>query len=529
MKRLFPVFCLSLGLAAAQSFAGSATWSATPIDGDWFTAANLTPATVPDGYPDTATFAVSNVTNVVFSDFAIIDKLRFAFGASPYLLTINPQRILALKTGGIINRSQINQTVFVSADTGGESGMLVFKHGASAGSQVTYITEGNTVFNLGNGGLITFGHACSASEANFVNRAGTAESAFGGRIIFDHNANAGYSTITNEGAAVKSASGGFTSFDDTAGARYALIVTQGGMVPKGKGGWLLFAGTSNADSATLVANDATNGGDSALIEITENAQAGAAVFKVFGNAVLNTTDVLQSTAIGSLEGDGQLLLAKNYPVQIGGNSLSTTFSGTIHTIGNVTGDGGSIVKIGNGTLTLSGPNTYKGGTTVSNGILLATTEQVSATGSGPIQVDAGGLGGTSTLSGAVTIGTGSGAGANLAPGVNGPGLLTTLSSLTFKADATYLCEVNSDEITSDRVVANGVTIQGGAVFSFIALGSSVLPSGTVLTVIQNTATDGIAGTFDNLPDGGIITASANTYQVNYEGGDGNDLTLTVVP
>jgi autotransporter-associated beta strand protein len=184
---------------------------------------------------------------------------------------------------------------------------------------------------------------------------------------------------------------------------------------------------------------------------------------------------------------------------------------------------------GNGTLTLSGPNTYKGGTTVSNGVLLATTEQVSATGSGPIQVDAGGLGGTSTLSGAVTVGTGSGAGANLAPGVNGPGLLTTLSSLTFKADATYLCEVNSDEITSDRVVANGVTIQGGAVFSFIALGSSVLPSGTVLTVIQNTATDGIAGTFDNLPDGGIITASANTYQASYSGGDGNDLTLTVVP
>jgi hypothetical protein len=144
-------------------------------------------------------------------------------------------------------------------------------------------------------------------------------------------------------------------------------------------------------------------------------------------------------------------------------------------------------------------------------------------------VDAGGLGGTSTLSGPVTIGTGSGAEANLAPGVNGPGLLTTLSSLTFNADATYRWEIDSDEIASDRAVANGVTIHAGAVFSFIALGSSVLPSGTILTVIQNTATDGIAGTFDNLPDGGIITAGANTYHVNYEGGDGNDLTLTVMP
>jgi autotransporter-associated beta strand protein len=509
--------------------AGSATWSATPMDGDWFTAANWTPATVPNGYSDTATFAVSNLTNIVFSGFAIIGKLTFTSGASPYFLTINPQRTLAFSTGGIINSSQINQTVFVSADAGGESGMLVFKHAASAGSQVTYITQGNFVFNLGNGGLIIFENRSSGSEANFINRAATAKSAFAGRIIFTDNANAGHSTITNEGAAVDSAAGGFTSFDDTTGAGNALIVTQGGTAPGGKGGLLLFAGASNAGSATLVANDATNRGQSAVIQITENAQAGSATFKIFGNAVLTSTDILQPTAIGSLEGDGAVVLANKYPVRIGGNSRSTTFCGRIGDGPNVTGEGGSIIKIGNGTLTLSGPNTYRGTTTVSNGLLLTTTEQGSATGSGPIQVDAGGLGGTSTLSGPVTIGTGSGAGANLAPGVNGPGLLTTLSSLTFNADATYRCEIDSDEIASDRAVANGVTIHAGAVFSFIALGSSVLPSGTILTVIQNTATDGIAGTFDNLPDGGIITAGANTYQVNYEGGDGNDLTLTVMP
>ena len=39
----------------------------------------------------------------------------------------------------------------------------------------------------------------------------------------------------------------------------------------------------------------------------------------------------------------------------------------------------------------------------------------------------------------------------------------------------------------------------------------------------------IIGTFMNLPDGGTITAGSNTFQANYEGGDGNDLTLTVVP
>ena len=33
----------------------------------------------------------------------------------------------------------------------------------------------------------------------------------------------------------------------------------------------------------------------------------------------------------------------------------------------------------------------------------------------------------------------------------------------------------------------------------------------------------------NLPDGATITSGNNTFQANYEGGNGNDLTLTVVP
>ena len=51
----------------------------------------------------------------------------------------------------------------------------------------------------------------------------------------------------------------------------------------------------------------------------------------------------------------------------------------------------------------------------------------------------------------------------------------------------------------------------------------------VLTVIDNTSADPISGTFSNLPDGGMITAGSNTFQADYEGGTGNDLTLTVVP
>jgi hypothetical protein len=60
------------------------------------------------------------------------------------------------------------------------------------------------------------------------------------------------------------------------------------------------------------------------------------------------------------------------------------------------------------------------------------------------------------------------------------------------------------------------------------LAQAGLHAGLTLTVISNTSATPIAGTFANLPDGGIITIDGNNFQASYEGGDGNDLTLTVV-
>ena len=57
----------------------------------------------------------------------------------------------------------------------------------------------------------------------------------------------------------------------------------------------------------------------------------------------------------------------------------------------------------------------------------------------------------------------------------------------------------------------------------------MLAPGTVFTVINNTAAIIISGNFSNLADGETVTVGNNTFQANYEGGDGNDLTLTVVP
>jgi len=72
-----------------------------------------------------------------------------------------------------------------------------------------------------------------------------------------------------------------------------------------------------------------------------------------------------------------------------------------------------------------------------------------------------------------------------------------------------------------------VTIESGAQFDFQPIGNRRLTSGTI--AINNTSANPIAGAFVNLPDGSTFTASRNNFQVSYEGGDGNELILTVVP
>ncbi len=58
---------LLLDAAQNMAFAGSATWNLNPADPLWNSAPNWTPATVPNGDSDIATFDVSNTTGVVLS------------------------------------------------------------------------------------------------------------------------------------------------------------------------------------------------------------------------------------------------------------------------------------------------------------------------------------------------------------------------------------------------------------------------------------------------------------------------------
>ena len=280
----------------------------------------------------------------------------------------------------------------------------------------------------------------------------------------------------------------------------------------------------NSDQTVVIADGGTNGGLGGTILIEGHPVLDLGQFQVSGNGLLDLTPLTEAgVTIGSLAGDGAVLLA-GHTLSVGNNNLSTTFSGVIQ-------DAGSVIKLGTGTLTFAGASTYTGVTTVSTGILRVTNQSGSATGTGAVKVNAGTLGGSGIIAGKVTIGDGTGTSAFLQPsvGINNSAQLTMQKTLTIKADGTYTYKLNTRNARADQVIANGVTIESGAQFSFQPAASKRLANGTVFTAISNTSANPISGTFANLLDGSTFTVGRNNYQVSYEGGGGNDLTFTVVP
>jgi autotransporter-associated beta strand protein len=381
---------------------------------------------------------------------------------------------------------------------GAKKSTIVCKNG---GTVLFYITEGdNSAISCNQGGRVTF-ESTSAGNAQITADGGT--------------------TSDNDSAVIdlKNASGDSAFFQ-----------LEGGVGARTSGAKLIMHGDSSADNAQVIINGGSFGGQGGSIHFLDQSDGGNATFTMSGNATLNMNqlDPTSFFTVGSLAGEGTVFLGASH-LSVGSNNLSTIFSGVIENTSYP--PIGSLSKVGTGILTISGANTYTGATTVSAGVLKASNATGSATGTGLVQVNSGTLGGGGIIAGPVIVGFGNGSGAFLAPAVaaSQPKSLTVQSSLKFRADGTYTCKLNTNKATADQVIANGVTIESGAQFNFKTVANMKLTAGTVFTAVSNTAAAPISGTFANLADGSTFTAGRNKYQVSYSGGDGNDLTLTVLP
>jgi autotransporter-associated beta strand protein len=519
------ILLVAFAVLTDHSYAGSATWSLNPVSDEWTNPGNWTPATVPNGE-----IATSSKTTVHISANIEVDSIVFAPGADAFTLVqgvpTNGSSQTEIYGAGIVNDSGILQRFVAQTGASGANGNFSFYNNAAAGISTRFYIEASKS-STDNHGSIDFNDFSSAGSAIIINEGSSvATSALGGSTNFWDNATAGSATITVNGGKTAAAGNGHAYFYGQSSADKATLIANPALTADGFGGYINFLFSSTAGQATLTARGTIAGHSSGRIDFSDSTTGGTARVEIFGSGTVGIDSHGNfGLATGSIEGDGLIELGTN-PLTIGTNNLSATFSGQILDQGR----GGSLTKIGTGRLVLTGTNAYTGITAINDGRLLAENKDGSATGMGSVQVNAGVLGGRGIISGTVTLGTGSGVGAYVAPGQR-PGKTGSLSiqgAVTFGSDAIYACELNSNSRSADKIAANGVTINSGAIL-LTDSDAATLESGTVFVIVSNSSTTPMSGTFSNLPDEALITVGNNTFQANYEGGDGNDLTLTVVP
>jgi autotransporter-associated beta strand protein len=424
-------------LAALPAAAQNATWNFNPGSGDFNTAANWNPATVPTG---TAFFGTSNTAALSFSANTTIGGWTFNAGASNYTFTNNGQTINFTDAGIVVSGGSATVTnngflQFFDTSTAGRAsitntnvGTLTFNNASTAGSAtITNNVNGFLQFfntstggsaSITNNGFLQFFDTSTAGSATIINNNG---------LQFSNTSTAGSATITNSGGAI--------TFSNTSTAGSATITNNQ---------LLQFLNTSTAGNATII-NDLTlrffatsTAGTARLI----NGAGGTIDISLLSNAGMTA---------GSIEGAGTISLGSRN-LAVGGNNLSTTFSGVLADGGGGGGGGGSLTKTGTGTLTLSGTSTYTGATTVNAGTLEVDGSIAS---SSAVFVNSGGtLSGTGIVD---PVSTQIASGGTLAPGnaTNPTGVLTVTGGLSFVSGAIYLVQVSGANAGRTNVAGSG--------------------------------------------------------------------------
>jgi autotransporter-associated beta strand protein len=229
--------------------------------------------------------------------------------------------------------------------------------------------------------------------------------------------------------------------------------------------------------------------------------------------------------IGSLAGNGIAALDFG-TLRIGANNKSTTFGGSMN--GNA-GPGGQspdrIVKIGTGTLTLTGNNApgfqtaVEAGTLLADGVIDGTTVFVRGGTFGGNAVIVDNAGPQALVSNLVATG------GAISPGHS----LGTIhaDAVEVQQGGSLVIELNGTTAGTgyDQLdVKNSLTLQPGAQL-VVKPGVSV-PRGTTFTIVTMATGLTVNGTFNGLAEGGTLEADGQHFSITYHGGDGNDVVLT---
>jgi fibronectin-binding autotransporter adhesin len=434
MGRFFRIGGAAVVAALFCQSAAAQTWAGGGANGNWSTPANWSGGTPASGAGTALTFggvAQLATTQDIANPF-LLNSLTFQAGAGAF--TVGGAE---LRFGGAANAltqssaSPITFTAPVSFDgpgtiggTGAGSltfgslharqGVLTFTRNATVGA-LTLGTDGGAAASVSTGtNVLTL-----TGDVTFVQLTDPAAG-------FANTPQASLNGVIDLGGANRTFAGIYSN--ETAGATIDLAINarltgSGGFV---KGGspdqaraWMIFNAQNDYAGPTIL----QDGAERLYLGVVNALPAGTAVTVANESSLFLTNTnaaaggVGFSQTIGSLSdggtGGGVARLGSDNTtaavLTVGSNNASTTFAGAI--LG-----GGSLVKVGTGTLTLSGngvtnngaavATNYTGGTTVNAGTLLVNgqTGVNSGTGTGTVVVNAAGtLGGTGRVAGPVTL------------------------------------------------------------------------------------------------------------------------------
>jgi autotransporter-associated beta strand protein len=547
----------ALWAAAGPARAQDATWTGAASN-DWNTNGNWSSASVPSG---TATFDNTGLTqSVSISADASIGTIQLSAGAAAYSYAINGGGIgssvaFAINGAGIVNNSAFapsfitndsGSLAFVNASTAGNATIttndtLVFGNTSTAGSatitnnDIMLFASASTAGNatITNNFFLEIGNTSTAGNATITNNfllrffntstAGNATITNNSRLFFLNASTAGSATITNTGGTLlqffSASTAGNATITNTGTVGFNNFSTAGNAtITNTNTGALVFLNISTAGNATITNNNTVvflDVSTAGLAQLINN--AGATVDFSFSAGPHSD----RKLSAGSIAGAGAYFLGAD-ALTVGGNNLSTTVSGGISDCGPTghecensgASTGGSLVKVGTGTLTLAAANTYTGGTAVAGGLI--DFNAASNFGSGTITLDGGGLqwasGTTTDISSRLAAFGSNGAtfdtngnSVTLASILSGAGGLAKTGSgtLTLSAADAYLgaTSVNAGTLIVNGAIASSslTTVNAGGTLggtgtvgaTTIAGGGTLAPGsgspGTTMTVAGNLA------------------------------------------
>ncbi len=316
----------------------------------------------------------------------------------------------------------------------------------------------------------------------------------GGRLVVAEGSYIG--TIEGAGELVKSASGALVLGGTNANTFTGTLTVAGGTVSLEKAsGKDATRGAIQVNGGELITRSADQIPDDVMVTI-----------QTAGRWTL-----LARETIGSLWGRGVVSLQANPPTA--GGALTINVATTSPFEGRIEGASSEpVAKTGIGRLILGGQNTVAANVRVTEGTLEVNGSLAAETS---VLVDAGTLNGSGRV-GHITGSSGAASGrVNPTPG-------RTLSGTSAILSGSFDVQLTNAGPTQLRLTGS-LTLRGARL---VATRSGTLAVGSTFTIVS--AGQPIIGTFSGLPQGAELGAFGQRLKIDYAGGSGNDIVLTVM-